>query len=193
MTTIGQFPIFISAPLSLQSPPLRHRGCHSDREWRADPGAGPPTGLTVGNTGPAPESLGPRSGFSVPVNTALAEEVVNRNELNFSPIFCNNRSILWSRMALQWIWEGVTMSAIINYNATAGLWNNKNEGEIYVLPVANEILVGHFHTHHDNNRPVQSTWHHRSLDPGSWETSLGRPMNSPVLADAWLFYWKAIN
>lgn len=28
------------------------RGCHSDREWRADPGAGPPTGLTVGTPGP---------------------------------------------------------------------------------------------------------------------------------------------
>ena len=63
--------------------------------------------------GPAPESLGPRTGFSVPVNTALPEEVVNHNELNFSPIFCNNRSILWSRMALQWIWGRVTMSAII--------------------------------------------------------------------------------
>ena len=64
-----------------------------------------------------------RPGFSVRVNTALAEEVVNHTALSFSPIFCNNWSILWRIMrimAVQWIWEGVTMSTINNYNDTTG-------------------------------------------------------------------------
>ena len=115
MTTIGQFPIFISAPPSLCS--LRHRGCHSDREWRADPWClahRPDCGKHRAPHLRVLSPLVPGTGFSVPVNTALAEEVVNHNqELNFSPIFCNNRSILWSIMALQWIWGGVTMRTII--------------------------------------------------------------------------------
>ena len=116
----------IRSPLSLQSPPPGLSLWPGVESWSLVPG--PPAWLWE-TPGPAPESpLVPGTGFSVPVNTALAEEVVNHNqELNFSPIFCNNRSILWSIMALQWIRGGVTMRKIITYNTTSRLWNNKTK------------------------------------------------------------------